>query len=141
MADFLTAHNKVMIDEKGYANDPEDSGGETYKGISRNNFPGWDGWSLVDYIKSLHPNNLNAALGSNVTLQQKILLFYRTNFWNPIKGDQIISQDEAKSIYDSAVNLGVVSAIRLAQKTLFDQADQISGVMDDNTLNRLNNIT
>ncbi|RYD50653.1 MAG: hypothetical protein EOP52_13405, partial [Sphingobacteriales bacterium] len=36
MADFLTAYKRTAVAEGGYANDPDDLGGETYKGIARN---------------------------------------------------------------------------------------------------------
>jgi lysozyme family protein len=65
MADFKQAHSIVMNNEGGYANDPSDRGGETYKGISRNNFPNWKGWKLIDLHK-LHvgfPQNLEADQG------------------------------------------------------------------------------
>lgn len=41
MAEFNIAFQKTLTHEGGYVNDPEDSGGETYKGISRNNHKNW----------------------------------------------------------------------------------------------------
>ena len=35
MADFRLAYKKIEAAEGGYVNDPDDKGGETYKGISR----------------------------------------------------------------------------------------------------------
>jgi len=37
--------------EGGYSNDIDDAGGETYAGISRNNFPDWYGWTIIDDLK------------------------------------------------------------------------------------------
>lgn len=39
MADFDKAHLEVMGNEGGYANNPVDAGGETYKGIARKFWP------------------------------------------------------------------------------------------------------
>jgi type VI secretion system secreted protein VgrG len=38
---FLKAFNTTMTFEGGYANDPDDAGGETYMGISRRYHPDW----------------------------------------------------------------------------------------------------
>lgn len=47
MADFKIAFDITNKTEAGYANNPDDSGGETYAGISRNNWPYWEGWKNV----------------------------------------------------------------------------------------------
>ncbi len=40
------------IDEEGrYVNDPDDSGGETYSGVSRVHNADWSGWVLIDGYK------------------------------------------------------------------------------------------
>lgn len=150
MADFKTAYNKTAINEGGYANDPEDHGGETWKGVARKIFPSWPGWLIVDAAKRQpgFPKSLYAIEG----LQDCVDSFYRTNFWNVIKGDQINVQEVANDIYDSAVNMGTGTAIQLVQNTLFDisgmfnerllQAHKIGityAVMDTKTLNTLNN--
>jgi len=36
MAKFNLAFSKMLFHEGGYVNDPDDLGGETYKGIARN---------------------------------------------------------------------------------------------------------
>lgn len=55
MADFNKAHLEVMGNEGGYANNPADSGGETYKGIARKFHPAWPGWKMVDDLKRSLP--------------------------------------------------------------------------------------
>src|SRR2546426_796362 len=52
MADFDYALTQLLKVEGGYANDPRDPGGETYKGISRVFWPNWSGWPLIDAAKS-----------------------------------------------------------------------------------------
>lgn len=42
MADFNIAIKTVLIEEKGYVNDPEDPGGETKFGISKRMYPDLD---------------------------------------------------------------------------------------------------
>ena len=48
MAIFNSAFQITMGNEGGYANNPADSGGETYKGIAKNYWPNWEGWTAVD---------------------------------------------------------------------------------------------
>lgn len=153
MANFLEAHKIVMKNEGGYANDPDDRGGETYKGIARNMHPDWTGWILVDAVKKMNPINLNAALENNLTLQSQVLSFYKTEFWNVFKGDRIVSQNVAESIYDSAVNMGVGTAVKLVQDTAFSlpsqhdakiakikELDILYGFMDIKTMDKINNV-
>lgn len=134
MAEFLISYRRTTKTEAGYANDPDDHGGETWRGISRNNFPHWKGWQIVD----AHRNEISFpnVLGQLPELEQQVLDFYTLNFWNPMRGDEINSQPEADSIYDSAVNMGVKTSIKLAQRSL---GIAESGVMDNITLNTLNN--
>lgn len=51
MANFKIALDKVLSREGGYINDPDDKGGETYKGISRKYNPDWKGWRIIDNTK------------------------------------------------------------------------------------------
>lgn len=148
----MLAHKEVMKNEGGYANDPDDRGGETYKGIARKKHPEWVGWILVDVIKRQKPENLNGALESNLTLQSQVLSFYKSEFWDVFKGDRIISQNVAESIYDSATNNGPETAVKLVQNVAFSLPNQstakaakikdldiLYGFMDYKTLNKINN--
>jgi lysozyme family protein len=44
MAEFNPALEKVLSHEGGYVVDPNDPGGETYKGVARKIHSKWDGW-------------------------------------------------------------------------------------------------
>ena len=95
-------------------NDKDDTGGETYRGVSRNNWPRWRGWALIDSAKktAVFPTNLD----KNVALQDLTMTFYRDNFWDKIGGDFIASQTIADMLVDAAVNEGIKPAVRRAQK-------------------------
>lgn len=142
MANFLAAHRITMKNEGGWNNTSGDRGGETYNGISRNNFPKWAGWAIIDNYKRLYPDTFKEYLVKDSRLNDLYLSFYRTNFWNTIMGDQLISQNVADSIYDSAVNFGVKESIMLTQDTIFDNklTGIQYGVMDQKTINALNNM-
>lgn len=111
MADFKIAFGITNKNEGGYVNDPADHGGETYCGISRVNFPHWSGWGIIDNCKTM--NHFPEILKASDLLPKLIEDFYKTNFWNPINGDNIPNQDLANQVYDASVNMGVHQALKL----------------------------
>lgn len=120
MADFMTAHRETMGNEGGYANNPNDVGGETYKGVARKYHPGWSGWKLVDTIKAgmtSQPRygtesyynwarHFNKLAAENTALQRAVVDFYSTNFWKANRLGEINNQAVANQMYDWAVNTG-----------------------------------
>ena len=77
MANFKEAFEKTMGHEGGYGNDPDDAGGETYKGIARVYNPGWSGWAVIDAAKTASIGNFPASLDQNATLQASVQSFYK----------------------------------------------------------------
>jgi lysozyme family protein len=96
MADFNLANPHVIANEGGYVNDPSDSGGETYRGVSRNNYPNWQGWQIVDAAKPLK----RGQIINNDTLDTLVNDFYKVEFWDSMKGDAIKDQSFASYFYD-----------------------------------------
>ncbi len=133
MADFASAFAATMKAEGGYVNDPQDPGGETYKGIARKMNSKWDGWTLVDMAK--REKNFPANLDSNAQLQDRIKAFYEVNYWDKVQGDEIENQDIAESIFDFAVNAGPISSAKLAQITVGVDPD---GTIGPSTLEKIN---
>lgn len=134
MANFEKALELVLKNEGGYVNDPNDNGGETYKGISRRANPQWSGWKIIDGYKKKY-KDFKKKLDSDDELQKCVKSIYRSNYWNPIKGDDLVHQDMAEEMFDATVNFGITKAIKLAQKTVgFEQ----SGVMTSILVERLN---
>jgi lysozyme family protein len=82
---FNIALNKLLKHEGNYANDVDDKGGETYCGISRNNFPNWIGWNIIDHYKN--SEHFNEHLKSDFNLQAHVEDFYKINFWNKMNCD------------------------------------------------------
>lgn len=132
MADFNEAFAATGKNEGGYANHPNDKGGETYTGISRKFWPGWNGWEIVDSYKTKtgFPKNLSG----DSELQNRVKDFYRRNFWSHLF-DDIKSQIIANWLYDKRVNCGQEMGVKLLQRAV--------GVTDDGkfgyvTLNAVN---
>ena len=125
MADFSKAFEHTIKAEGGYVNDPDDLGGETYKGIARSRNSKWTGWVTIDLLKQKKgfPKNLD----SDAQLQNSIREFYEVNYWDKVQGDCIADQDVALSIFDFAVNAGVRTSSRLAQLSAGAKADGVIG--------------
>jgi lysozyme family protein len=133
MATFTLSLQKTLLHEGGYANDPNDTGGETYKGISCNAHPNWQGWTQIDICK--HECNFPKNLDQNTKLQQLVEQFYHTNFWQPLNATQIENQAIADSIFDFAVNAGIKTSVRTAQEIIGSKAD---GILGQKTIEKLN---
>ena len=104
MSAFLEAFQLIVGEEGGYVNDPRDPGGETMYGIS----------------KRAYPNEDIAAMTLGRARE-----IYLADYWHPVHGDDL-PRPWALSVFDTAVNMGVGTAIRLMQDAL--------GVMVDGKL-------
>jgi lysozyme family protein len=107
VADFLSCYESMITDEGGYKlhTVAGDAGGMTYAGIARNMNPQWPGWAHIDR--------------GDIPPSQMVRDFYRAGWWVPIKGDEIVDQGAASSIFNFAVNTSAYgkpqTAIKLAQ--------------------------
>lgn len=136
MADFLKAFEETMKFEGGYGNDPHDPGGETYKGVARKMNSKWEGWTVIDLMKT--KSAFPRILDSNVDLQNLIREFYMVNYWNKVSGDAITDQEIAESIFDFSVNAGISTSVKLAQIIVEASPD---GVMGQDTISKINRYT
>lgn len=134
MASFTAFLPGLLLREGGYSNDPDDTGGETYCGISRKNWPHWLGWHLVDAENAKSPILHNHIILAD-RLTKQVADFYLTNFWNPLRCDEIEFQATANMLCDFAVNSGIVPALKNSQKAIGVESD---GKIGPNTLAALN---
>jgi lysozyme family protein len=128
MADFNPAFEKMIVDEGGYVlhTVPGDTGGMTYAGIARNPNPQWPGWNLIDH-----------SAVDNPLLTGMVRSFYKTEFWDRIRGDEITNQVVAENIFNFGVNTGIKVAVKLAQLIVGATPD---GAVGEITLQKFNNI-
>lgn len=133
MSEFIIAFRKTIDNEGGYGNDPDDPGGETYKGIARKMNSKWEGWITIDLLKRQpgFPSNIER----DAEIREQVGTFYLANFWNKVGGDNIKHQEIADSIFDFAVNAGTGTAIALAQMVVGAKVDGVSG---NETINKIN---
>ncbi len=94
---FQEAFNETLGHEGGYVNDPEDPGGETNWGISKRSYPDVD----------------IAAL----TVFDAKYLYFR-DYWERLVLDKLDSGRIAGEMFDTAVNAGRKTAVRIAQRAL-----------------------
>ncbi len=113
MASFEKAIKIVLKHEGGYADDPTDRGGETYRGISRRYHPRWEGWKIVDDHKSWMA--FPESLATDLRLEPLVIKFYRDEFW---KYGGLVSQKLANKVFDAAVNMDSPNAHRILQRAL-----------------------
>lgn len=118
MAKFIDAYKKVLNNEGIYSNDPDDAGGETYKGISRKANPNWDGWISIDAIKKSHPTTFKGILKKTPELENKVQELYKDKYWDCFELDDVPNQLVAEQMFDTAVNQGQTAAIKFAQRVL-----------------------
>jgi lysozyme family protein len=124
MANFLIAFEKTIADEGGYqlTDIPGDRGGQTYAGIARKPNPDWAGWQYID----------RKDFGSATPLVRE---FYKSHFWDRVRGDDIANQAIAETIFNFSVNTGVSVAAKLAQLIVGVTPD---GAIGAKTVERLN---
>jgi lysozyme family protein len=139
MADFNLAFAETMKAEGGYVNDPDDPGGETYKGIARSRNGKWAGWINIDLLKQ--KSNFPKNLEDDADLQQKVKDLYEQLYWDKVRGDEIADQDVAESIFDFAVNAGPITSAKLAQMVCESNPDGVIGTVTLEKLNALDKKT
>ena len=133
------AIEKALKNEGGYVFDPDDAGGETFAGIARRYHKIWKGWKIIDnYKKEFNlpkdKKQFNDKCFSDKKLMALVHSFYKDNFWDPFKLDLIPSFDIAFLIFDTAINMGLVKAIKFAQQAV---GLKETGKYDDELFNRL----
>lgn len=102
---FEKAVTLILKHEAGYVNDPQDPGGETKFGISKKQYPTLD-------IKKL-------------TIEDAKAIYYR-DYWLKCRCDEL-TYPIALLVFDTAVNLGVGTAIKLLQASCAVPTDGIFG--------------
>lgn len=94
---FDKAFHELIMIEGGYVNDPTDRGGETKYGISQRAYPNLD-------IEAL-------------TLESAKRIYFR-DYWQKAGCDRIVKEEIALELFDTAVNMGVGTAVKFLQEGL-----------------------
>ena len=135
MAQFNIAYSKTKSNEGGYANNPNDKGGETYMGMSRVNNPKWAGWPIIDSYKRLHGPIKTGFVIPNPQLDNLVSSYFKTEYWDKFEGDRITSQIVANIMFDFAITSGTKRSVINTQKAANVTAD---GSFGTDTLTAIN---
>ncbi len=133
MADFMRAYIETIGDEGGFKlhNVSGDAGGDTFAGIAYNYHPDWQGWPLV-----------YAGKGQTQEQECKELVreFYKTKFWDDMRGDEIEHQAIAETIYNFGMNSSIKKSVMYAQYCLDCEPDGDLGPITLSAINRLSGL-
>lgn len=92
---------EVLKHEGGYVNHPDDPGGMTNLGVTKDAYEEWVGYKVDERImRSLTVNHVRAL--------------YRANYWKVVKGDELPAGLDL-CVFDFAVNAGPARAARMLQ--------------------------
>jgi lysozyme family protein len=123
---FKLAFEKVLKYEGGYSNDPDDLGGETKYGITKEvaRNTGYEG----------NMKNLNKEIASQI---------YYNRFWTRYNYNKIEDVSVAVESFEQAVNLGPNTANKNLQEAcslLREDAISVDGIIGPQTLETVNNL-
>lgn len=120
MTAFQLAYKTAMDHEGSYSNDPRDRGGETYCGISRVHWAAWEGWELIDKVKKTHKTDSKIAKALKVKkeLVEMVEGFYKANFWDVLRLDELENEPVTTELFEQGVNQGLNTAARHLQHAL-----------------------
>ncbi len=103
--DFDTAFERLIGHEGAYVNHPRDRGGPTKFGISQRSYPG---------------ENI-----AGMTLERAKTIYQR-DYWGPA-GCDLVPDGIKFDLFDTAVNSGVKTAIKMLQRAVRETDDGIIG--------------
>lgn len=121
MSDFFKkAIERVLKNEGGYVNDPQDPGGETNWGISKRSYPHLD-------IKNL--------------TREEAIAIYQRDWWERYQYARIKDSELSFKVFDLAVNMGPAAAHRILQRSLHAAGYRhvvVDGIIGPQTLSATN---
>lgn len=128
MANLETALKKVLGWEGGFANDPDDSGGPTMKGVT-----------IATYKEYCRRKGRPVPTVNDLKkiTNAEILDLANLLYWSKIQGDKISNQSIANLCFDCVWGSGT-KYIKVIQKVLGVTADGIFGPVSLKTLNEWN---
>ena len=102
---FTDCIGLLIKDEGGYVNDPSDSGGETKYGISKRAYPN-ENISALTYVRAM--------------------VLYKKDYWDAGKCE-LLPESIRYIYFDTCVNMGIATAIKILQRTAEIKDDGIFG--------------
>ena len=103
--------------------------GLTFYGIYETAHPKWEGWNIIKRYLKIEPDlkKCSVVLSNNIELDLMVQNFYKKEFWNKARLDEVTSQKIADEIFIFGVNAGMKVAITKAQLLVGASQDGILG--------------
>ena len=112
--------------------------GWTFMGIYQGAFPNLDLWKVIRQKMQQYNGDMKlvgAMMYNNTTVREMVEAFYKKEFWDKAKLDEVHSQQIANEIFIAGVNMGMKKAIMMAQRLVGVAQD---GSVGPKTLKALN---
>lgn len=111
--------------------------GLTFMGIYETAHPSWQGWGQVRAAINAYGDieKASIALYNDDALIEKVKIFYKKEFWDKMRLDEVDSELKACELFVFGVNVDTVPAVRVLQRLLGVVVD---GIMGQKTLKALN---
>lgn len=103
---FMDFFHRLMKYEGGYANDPDDAGGETKYGISKRAYPNEDIANLTEV---------------------RAMEIYHADYYSKLRISEMKDDRVAWQIFDFGVNAGISRAARMVQRIVGSYPDGVIG--------------
>ena len=110
--------------------------GYTYMGIYQVAHPKWAGWPAIRHFTE--NNSMEVAsekLYKDEDLTKLVKDFYKKQFWDRMRLDELVHQDVANEMFIFGVNAGCKAAVKAAQQVVGVDDD---GLIGKNTIKALN---
>lgn len=143
MANFESFKPVLQKIESGYlsaamAAKIKDSGGETYRGISRNNNPTSEIWTIIDAYKRVHGIPPWKSIIPNERLNRLVDELTKVKYWDVLKLDTIKNQSVANYMMDFGFNSGTGTVANIVQRLVNVHVDGKVGALTVNQINKAN---
>lgn len=120
-----------------HKNDGEN--GYTFMGIYESAHPNWQGWNFIYKYKNSHETieKASAEAYKDTYLRELVKEFYKTEFWEKMRLDELKNERIADLIFKFAVNTGIKRAVKYAQTVADVRTDGLIGEKTAKALNSL----
>lgn len=120
MAEFSKTYPKIKKHEGGWVNDPQDPGGETYRGVTTR-----DWGHLTEFWNIIHAAKVDGKFqisrvpqADRAVLDREAEFVCRWGYWRPLHGDEMPNQSIAGYLCDTGYLYHWIHAAKFLQRSL-----------------------
>lgn len=104
--------------------------GWTFMGIYQGAHPNLDLWKVIRQKMQQYNGDMKlvgSMMYNNATVREMVEAFYKKEFWDKARLDDVNSQQMANEVFIAGVNMGMKKAVMLAQRLVGTTQDGIVG--------------